>query len=108
VSDDWDMGTATTIQTCNLKGTTRAICSTTEITQGAGKNLDSTTIGTLTLSGTDVVFASVPVFSGERLSHLAACTTSSGIAAVATGTVRELCKVMVVPGAAAVLVGAFA
>lgn len=67
--------------------------------------MDTSKSGTVTLSGTNVVFARVPILSGERLSNLAACTTSSGVAAVATHAIRELYKVVVIPGAAAFLAG---
>lgn len=57
-------------------------------------------------TGTDAFFAQVPITAGtEKLSNLAACTSrSSGAAPAATGTSRVY-KMVVIPGAAAILTG---
>jgi hypothetical protein len=69
----------------------------------------STTSGTVTLTGTEVVYGHIDIRDGgaSKLKHPAVCTTSSGNAAATRG-VNRVYKVMAVPGAVAVLAGALA
>jgi hypothetical protein len=66
----------------------------------------STTSGTVTLTGTEVVYGHIDIRDGgeSKLKHPAVCTTSSGNAA-ATLVVEKVFKVMVVPGAIALFAG---
>lgn len=92
--------------TCSLDGTTKAVCS---ISVATGNTDDSTTVSSVrTYTGSEVVYGQVAITAGAlKLQNLAACTaTSSGFASAATG-MGQLYKVVVVPGAAALLAGAF-
>ncbi len=63
----------------------------------------------LTYSGWNIVYGQVAITGGaEKLQNLAACTTtSSGSASASTG-ISQVYKVVIIPGAAALLAGAFA
>lgn len=102
-----DGGFVANMQTCSLDGTTKAVCSLTEsIWGGGGKSTTSTTVTTLT--GNALTWWQVPITAGAtKLTHPPPCTSSSGSAAAATGF-SEVIKIMVIPGAAALLAGAFA
>lgn len=57
-----------------------------------------------TLSGHQLVFDPVTVTAGAlKLSNQASCTPTSSAAAAAATAVREVYKLMIVPGAAALL-----
>ena len=61
---------------------------------------------TNTLTGTHVLYAQVPITAGaSKMANLGTCTETAN-AAVATGR-SEVYKVLIVPGAAALLAGAF-
>ena len=101
-------------QSCSLAGTTSAVCSVSVSVASPGTHTTSTAI--VTLPGSDVPFYRVPITAGaSKLNGLGQCTAtanapsagsaaSSTNAAVATGVQRY--KVLVVPGAAALLTAA--
>lgn len=107
--DGSDGGTVTRIQSCSLDDTTKAVCSITTAVELSGKA--STVSQVATFTGTDVIYGQVPIVGGVKqlqASELAACTiTSTGGASVATGF-SQVYKIVVIPGAAALLAGAFA
>lgn len=95
---------ATFVQTCLLTGSTEAACSASIYASAQGSSTKTTT--TTTLTGNELDFHQVPITAGAALldSTFAAagtCTTS-GNAAAPTG-ILEVYKVLVVPGAAALL-----
>ena len=96
-------GESTTyIQACGLDGTTKAVCGLTYSFDTSGSKTASSTV--TTLSGHQVVFGPVAITSGAlKLANGASCTSTSSAAAATA--VREIYKLMIVPGAAALLGG---
>ena len=95
--------TATLIETCSIDGTTAAVCSAYLAVTSGGKH--TKTSSTVTYSGAEVAskFYQVPITAGvQALSTTTSCT---GNAAAPTG-VADVYKVLIVPGAAALLAGA--
>ncbi|KAK5175207.1 uncharacterized protein LTR77_000344 [Saxophila tyrrhenica] len=93
----------TLVEECQLSGTTQAVCTASIGVSANGENTATSSTGTRT--GTDVNYFQVPITAGA--SKLAACTgsdaSSSGNAAPAATGAAEVWKVLVVPGAAALL-----
>jgi hypothetical protein len=92
----------TYIQECNLDGTTKAVCGITYSFDTSGSKTASSTV--TTLSGQQVVFGPVAITSGAlKLSNEASCTSTSSAAAATA--ITEIYKLMIVPGAVALLGG---
>jgi hypothetical protein len=92
----------TYIQECNLDGTTKAVCGMTYSYDTSGSKSASTII--TTLSDRQVPFGPVAITSGAlKLSNTASCTSTSSAAAATA--VSEIYKLMIAPGAAALLMG---
>lgn len=95
---------STFIQACYLDGTTKAVCSMTYSLDTSGSKTASST--TTTLSGHQVVFGPVVITSGARKlsdSNRASCTSTSSAAAATA--ITKIYKLMIVPGAMALLGG---
>lgn len=96
-------------ETCSLEPTSRAVCSV-KVKASVEDNGKTKTVVTSTFEGaaaTDRWFQ-VPITGGaEKLPAATATCTANGNAAAATG-LSDLYKVVVVPGAAALLAGAAA
>lgn len=94
---------ATLLEDCSLAGTTEAVCTASVSLSANGKHTAEQTV--VTRTGSDVHYFDVPITAGaSKLSNLAACTKSDNAAPAATGAV-DIIKVLVVPGAAALLAG---
>lgn len=94
--------TTTFIQACGLQGTTKAFCSATNIFETSGSK--SGWSATTTLSGDEVVFGPVAITAGVvKLSgaNTASCTLANSAAAATA--ITEVYKLMIIPGAIALL-----
>jgi len=100
---------ATYIDACEIEGTTKAVC---RQTYGwSESNQSGVQTSTSTLTGSDLIFAQVPITAGaHKLAHpkTAACTAISAAAAVPAfpRQTGQVYKVLIVPGAAALVAGA--
>ena len=94
----------TVSESCSLDGKTLAVCEASISASANGHHTKTKT--TVTRSGNGVHFFQVPITAGaNKLKGLASCT-NSGNAAAATA-ITDVYKVLVVPGAAALMAGAF-
>lgn len=101
-----DGAEVTVSASCSLAGTTSAVCVESISLSVDGKQTKTVTTGTLT--GAQLPYQQVPITAGaSKLAGATGSCTVSGNAAAATG-IREIYKVMVFPGAAALLAGAAA
>jgi hypothetical protein len=95
---------ATIVVSCSLDGTVSAVCANTLKANGGGDNIN--TQETTTLTDIAQFQFQVPVTAGaSKLSGLPSCTQTPNAAPAVTGAV-DIYKVLVAPGAAALLAGA--
>ncbi|KAK3642045.1 hypothetical protein LTR56_010916 [Elasticomyces elasticus] len=88
----------TAYEFCSMHGSFSAVC--TETIRLSYNGTRSETATTITASGTDLTYGEFPITAGaHKLAKATGICTTSGNAAVATGSV-ELLKVIVVPAAA--------
>lgn len=108
--DSYEFSTATSAdgvqvtisESCSLKGTTQAVCTESFSASGSGTSTASKT--TVTLSGDQLHYYQVPVTAGaDKLSGNGQCTATGN--AAAPTAMSNVYKVVVVPGAAALMAG---
>ena len=104
-----DSAYGTFIEDCKIHGTTRAVCRQTYADSMSGESKTQTF--TTTLTGTELNYAQVPITAGaNKLAHpkTAACTATSAAAAAPAfpRQTAQVYKVLIVPGAAALVAGA--
>jgi hypothetical protein len=103
-SIETDGGVGTVLLTCSLVGTVSAVCAETLSASVEGQHTE--VAATATLKNVAQYQVQVPITAGaDKLSGLASCTSTGNAAAAATGAV-DIYKVLIVPGAAALLAGA--